>query len=198
VLRRKFWIVFFSLLLLLAISAPLWLRWIGGALIHDDGPAKADIAVVLAGDQWGNRVLKAAELVRAGYVPAVLVSGPPYFGEHECDAAIRFAVSHGYPREYFLPAPNEGLSTREEARALLADLRRRGVRSFLLVTSDYHTARSGRIYRVEEARAGGGPSFRTVAAPDKFFTRETWWHSREGLKIVFFEWSKTIATAAGM
>jgi uncharacterized SAM-binding protein YcdF (DUF218 family) len=198
VLGRKFWIVSLSLLLLIGISAPLWLRWIGGLLIHDDGPAKADIAIVLAGDQWGNRVLKAAELVRAGYVPAVLISGPPFYGEHECDAAIRMAVRHGYPAGYFIPAPNEGLSTREEARAILAELSRRGVHSFLLVTSDYHTARSGRIYRVEEARRGGGPSFRLVAAPDRFFTRDSWWRSREGLKTVFFEWSKTIATAAGM
>ena len=197
-LRRKFWVVLFSLLLLIAISSPLWLRARGGALIHDDGPAKADIAVVLAGDQWGNRLLKAAELVRAGYVPAVLVSGPPFYGEHECDAAIRMGVSRGYPRDYFIPAPNDALSTREEARAMLAELRRRGVHSFLLVTSDYHTARSSRIYRVEEAREDGGPPFRTVAAPDKYFHRDSWWRSRETLKIVFFEYSKTLATAVGM
>ena len=197
-LRRKFWIVLFSLLLLIAISAPWWLRALGGLLIHDDGPGKADVAVVLAGDQWGNRIVKAAELVRAGYVPTALVSGPPFYGEHECDAAIRFAVGRGYPLEYFIGAPNDSLSTRDEARAILAELRRRGFRSFLLVTSDYHTARSGRIYRVEEDRQGGGPPFRVVAAPDKYFRRNSWWRSREGLKIVFFEWSKTLATAAGM
>jgi len=198
VLRRKFWIAFFFLLFLVAISAPVWLRVLGSALIRDDGPAKADIAVVLAGDQWGNRIGKAAELVRAGYVPAVLISGPPFYGEHECDAAIRMAVRRGYPPEYFIPAPNDALSTREEARAMLAELRRRGVHSFLLVTSDYHTARSGRIYRAAEEREGGGPSFRLVAAPDKYFHRDAWWRSRESLKIVFFEWSKTIATAVGM
>jgi uncharacterized SAM-binding protein YcdF (DUF218 family) len=196
VLRRKFWILFLSLLLLIAISAPWWLRRLGDVLIHDDGPAKADIAIVLAGDQWGNRVLKGAELVREGYVPAVLVSGPPFYGEHECDAAIRFAVSRGYSRESLIGVPNDSLSTREEARAMLAELRRRGVHNFLLVTSDYHTARSGRIYRVEEGE--GGPAFRTVAVPDKFFRRDSWWRTREGLKIVFFEWSKTIATAVGM
>jgi uncharacterized SAM-binding protein YcdF (DUF218 family) len=196
VLRRKFWTLFFALLLLIAISAPWWLRRVGGTLIRDDGPAKADIAVVLAGDQWGNRVLKGAELVREGYVPAVLVSGPPFYGEHECDAAIRFAVSRGYPRESLIGVPNDALSTREEARAMLAELRRRGVHNFLLVTSDYHTARSGRIYRAEEGE--GGPAFRLVATPDKYFRRDSWWRTREGLKIVFFEWSKTIATAVGM
>lgn len=182
----------------LVLSGRVWLPLVVAPLIHDDGPAKADIAVVLAGDQWGNRILKAAELVRAGYVTAALVSGPPYYDMHESDAAIALAVDHGYPREYFIAAPNGALSTREEARALLADLRGRNVRSFLLVTSDYHTGRSRRIYRAVEAKLGGGPEFRTVAAPDKYFRRDGWWRSREGMKTVFFEWSKTIATAFGM
>ena len=53
-----------------AVSREWWLPAIGRALIHDDGPGKADIAVVLAGDYWGNRIVKAGELVRQGYVPA--------------------------------------------------------------------------------------------------------------------------------
>jgi uncharacterized SAM-binding protein YcdF (DUF218 family) len=198
VLRRISWLFLFLLLLATAATASLWLPKIVAPLIRDDGPAKADVAVVLAGDQWGNRVLKGAELVRDGFVPAVVVSGPPFYAEHECDAAINFAVMRGYPREWFIPAPNDALSTREEARAMLDVLRRRAVRNFLLVTSDYHTARSARIYRAEEQRLGGGPAFRAVAAPDRFFRRDSWWRSREGLKTVFFEWSKTVATAFGM
>lgn len=197
-LRPRFWLILLALFLLIGLTAPVWLRALGGALIRDDGPAKADIAVVLAGDQWGNRILKAGQLVREGYVPAVLVSGPRFYGEHECDAAIAFAVSRGYPREWFIGEPNDALSTREEARAMLAALRRRTVHRFLLVTSDYHTARSGRIYRATEQQMGGGPEFRLVAAPDRYFRRDGWWHSREGLKIAFMEWSKTMATAVGM
>ena len=197
-LRRKTWLLIPVVFLVAVAAAPLWLPAIVAPLIRDDGPAKADVAVVLAGDQWGNRIVKAAELVRDGYVPAVVVSGPPFYAEHECDAAINLAVGRGYPREWFIPAPNDALSTREEALALLDVLRRRAVRNFLLVTSDYHTARSARIYRVEEQRLGGGPAFRTVAAPDKYFTRAGWWRSREGLKTAFFEWSKTVATAFGM
>ena len=41
-----------------------WLAALGSALVHDDGPAKADLVVVLAGDYYGHRILKAAELVR--------------------------------------------------------------------------------------------------------------------------------------
>ncbi len=177
----------------------LWLGWLGSELVRDDGPAKADIAVVLAGDYTGGRIVKAAELVRAGYVPAVLVSGPAgFYGDHECVPAIAFAVRSGYPADWFIPFPNSSLSTKEEAAAVLDELRRRNIRSFLLVTSNYHTARAGRIYRACERARSGGPAIRVVAAPDRYFAPHTWWRQREGQKILFFEWCKTLATEVGM
>jgi uncharacterized SAM-binding protein YcdF (DUF218 family) len=176
----------------------VWLPLFGSFLIHDDGPSKADIAVVLAGDVWGNRVLRAAELVKDGYVPAVLVSGPPgFYGYNEADAAIQFAVSKGCPPAWFIPLHHEAFSTRDEAIVVLNELRRRNIRNFLLVTSDYHTGRARRIYLSLERANGGGPELRTVAAADKFFHPATWWYSREGEKIVLLEWMKTVATATG-
>jgi uncharacterized SAM-binding protein YcdF (DUF218 family) len=182
-----------------AVLHSAWLGWLGSVLVHDDGPAKADIAVVLAGDYTGGRILKAAELVRAGYVPSVLVSGPVgFYGEHECDPAIAFAVRHGCPAQWFIPFPISALNTREEAVAVLSELRRRNIRSFLLVTSNYHTARAGRIYREAERATGGGPTLRVVAVPDRYFGPHSWWHCREGQKTAFFEWCKTLATEVGM
>jgi uncharacterized SAM-binding protein YcdF (DUF218 family) len=177
----------------------LWLPVFGYGLIHDDGPGKAEIAVVLGGDYWGHRLLRSAELVREGYVPAVLISGPPgFYGINEADAAIQFAVAKGYPKEWFIPLRHTALSTREEAVKILDELQRRNTRSFLLVTSDHHTGRARRIFLTAERKRGGGPEFRTVAAPDEFFRPATWWQSREGEKTVFMEWTKTFATAAGM
>jgi uncharacterized SAM-binding protein YcdF (DUF218 family) len=197
--RIRYSFLFLGVILLaLAVYPSFWLRALGAALIHDDGPAKADLAVVLAGDQWGNRILKSAELVRDGYVPAVLVSGPPFYAAAECDLAIELAVKCGYPRSWFIPFPNGALSTSEEATAILSELERRKVQSILLVTSDYHTARSRRIYRAAERRVGGGLSIRAVAAPDKYFHANSWWRSREGLKIGFMELTKTVATAMGI
>jgi len=176
----------------------LWLPWLAYPLIHDDGPAKADMAVVLAGDWNGFRILKAAGLVRDGYVPTVLVSGPEIFDTHESDLAISFAAHRGFPAEWFIPLPHDAHSTREEAGIILAELQRRKIRSFLLVTSDYHTGRAGRIFRAAERAAGGGPAMRVVAAPDRDFQRESWWRQREARKIVLLEWVKTFATALGM
>lgn len=172
-----------------------WLAVLGGVLVRDEGPARADMAVVLAGDYYVSRILRAAELVKQGYVPKVLVSGPNMlYGSYECDVAIPFAVKRGYPESWFIRAPNEARSTREEAAAILPDLRRRGVHRFLLVTSNYHTARAARIYRA------AGPDFqmRVVAAPDEYFHPDDWWRNREGQKTFFIEWSKTVANLLGM
>jgi len=200
--RSKTKIFLLALAVLLAAGAlarSWWLPALGYALIHDEGPAKADLAVVLAGDEYGHRILKGAGLVRQGYAPAALVSGAPgFYGGHESDLAIPFAVRYGYPPEYFIPFPNQALSTSEEAAVVLAELRRRKVRSFLLVTSDFHTARAARVYRAALRAEGGGPAMRVAAAPDEFFRPDSWWRTREAQKIVFMEWCKTIAWAFGI
>jgi uncharacterized SAM-binding protein YcdF (DUF218 family) len=182
-------------LALAAATHSWWLTAFGRLLVRDEPPARADIAVVLAGDYYGNRIVRAAELVKQGYVPKVLVSGPNMlYGSYECDLEIPFAVRHGYPESWFIRAPNEARSTREEAAAILPDLRRRGVHRYLLVTSNYHTARAARIYRA----ASPDLDMRVVAAPDESFRPDGWWHNREGQKTFFFEWSKTVANLLGM
>jgi uncharacterized SAM-binding protein YcdF (DUF218 family) len=196
--RHRFLLFTAGLLVLIFLTRSLWLPAFGYALVHDETPAKADIAVVLAGDLYGHRIVKAGELVRNGFVPSVLVSGPAgAYGLHECDLAIPFAVRQGFPAEWFIAFPNEVHSTREEAAAILAELRRRNVKSFLLVTSDYHTARARRIFLAAERASGISPQIRTIASPDEFFTPGSWWRNREGQKVAFFEWSKTVATVFG-
>ena len=201
--RRRFRFQFALVLLLLAAAAFLardvWLAALGRGLVHDDGPAKAEIAVVLAGEPWGYRLTRGAELARQGYVPRVLVSGPPgLYGINEADAAIRFAIVRGYPAEWFIPLYHTGLSTREEAVAVLDALKLRNIRSVLLVTSDYHTARARRIFRDVESQRGGGPDLRVVAAGDRFFSVAGCWRNREGRKTAFLEWTKTLSSVFGI
>ena len=97
------------------LTAMLWLAALGrDRWFTMTDAAKADIAVVLAGDYWDIAFSKAAELVRQGYVPTVLVSGPPgFYGVNEADAGdsvrggqglsggvVHSAASHGafHPR----------------------------------------------------------------------------------------------------
>jgi uncharacterized SAM-binding protein YcdF (DUF218 family) len=164
---------------------------LGAYLVSASPPEKADMVVVLAGDSSGNRILKAAELVRAGYAPRALVSGPAgTYGFYESDLAIPFAEKAGYPASYFLAFPNHSLSTRDEGEVILPELRRLGVHKFLLVTSDFHTHRAGQIYRA----LANDPRCVVVAAPDQYFSPDGWWKNREARKTFLFEWMKTVAS----
>ena len=64
-----------------------------------------------------------------------------------------------------------------------------GVKKVILVTSTYHTRRSGKLLR----RAAPDLDVRVVAAPDKFFQPDSWWRNREARKIFLLEWTKTVA-----
>jgi uncharacterized SAM-binding protein YcdF (DUF218 family) len=163
-------------------------------LVVADKPAKADMAVVLGGGGDGFRILTAAQLVRDGYVPAALVSGPDgSYETPECDIAIPFAVRHGYPESYFRHIHGHYMTTSEEADDIIAYLRKENVKSILVVTSGYHTRRAGRYYRHIP-----GIEARMIAAPDRYAEHGTWWKNREGRKTMFFEWSKTVATLFGL
>lgn len=191
----KFLIALGLLVGVIVVTRSLWLRAIGEFLIRSEAPVVSDIIVVLGGDFYGHRILKSGELVRQGYAPKALISGPPgVYDYHECDLAIPFAVKRGYPPGYFIPFPHDALSTRAEAQAILPELRRRGVRRFLLVTSNYHSRRASRIFR----ELGRDLDMRIVSAPDQFFTPGNWWRNREAEKTVFFEWAKTVGAYLGL
>jgi uncharacterized SAM-binding protein YcdF (DUF218 family) len=163
---------------------------LGSFLEKSESPRPAGAVFVAAGDASGNRILKAAELVREGYAPEVIVSGPEgVYGFWECDLAIWFAEKAGYPQSYFLRFPNHALSTRDEANAAAVEFHRLGLKSVILVTSDYHTRRAGKLFRA----AAPGVSFVVVAAPDLHFTPRGWWRDREGRKTFLLEWMKTMA-----
>jgi uncharacterized SAM-binding protein YcdF (DUF218 family) len=197
--RLKFTLVLLALLLVLFLTRGVWLSAMGEALVHDEGPAKADVALLLAGDYWGYRLQHAVDLVKQGYVPRILVSGPPgFYGTNESEAAIRWALQQGYPSEWFVAVPHGATSTSAEAGVMLTYMRQHGIHSFLLVTSNYHTARARRIFLKAERDSGGGLDMRVVAAPDKYFTPDGWWQSREGRKTAFMEWTKTVTRVFGI
>jgi len=200
--RFWFWRLALAALVLFAVvvlTRSWWLQGFSYALVRNDGPQKADVAVVLAGDPWGIRILTAGKLVRQGYVPVAMVSGPEgSYGIRECDAAIAFAVRHGYPPEYFIPVSHEARSTQEEAWVFVQELQRRHMHRMLLVTSNYHTRRALRTFEEVGRKLKAGIEMHVIAAPDREFHPDSWWQTRQGQKIMFMEWTKTLAAAAGL
>ncbi len=193
---RWFLLAFLLAFLLVSLNYRAVLTAVGSYLVETRPPEKADAVLVLAGDFRGMRILRAAELVQGGFASIALVSGPTeLYGVNEAILAIRYANSRGVPANYFEAVPIRAFSTLEEAHALAPELRKRNIRKLLLVTSNYHTHRSAGIYR---AVVGKDIAIHSVAAPDPYFRPESWWHNREGQKIVFYEYSKTIAVWLGM
>ncbi len=186
VLRSRFFWGALALFVGIFLLSPLWLRYAGSMLENSEPPRRADAALVLAGDGYGDRIRTAAELARQGIVPKVYVSGP--------ELAIRWAEKQGYPASYFVPLPNKATYTRQEAQVVVPRLRRDGIRNLLIVTSDYHTGRAGRLFR----RAAPDMNITMVSAPDTLFELRDWWRTREGQKAVFYEWSKVIADWMGL
>ena len=170
------------------------LRALGAMQMDAVPPSNADMIVVLGGDYVGNRILKAAELAREGYAHQVLVSGAgSVYGFHESVRAINFAESHGYTRGLFIPFQYPAHSTADEAAHVVPELRRRGVRHYLIVTSPNHTARAEKLFR----RAGPELELHMIASSDPVWQNGDWWRRREGRKLWFLEETKTVTAIFG-
>lgn len=194
----------FALLLLLVLLLAVYvfsnqlLATAANFLIEDDGPRKAEAIVVLGGDAYGDRTLKGAQLAKEGYAPFVIVSGPPGLIGSASSEEIQFAEQHGYPsslfREVDLPAYAE--STRTEEDFLGKYLSAHGIKSILLVTSNFHTRRAKKLWRQENPKIAVAvvPS----VDPQGYFTPQTWWKTRPGQKLFLMEWLKTISVVMGI
>ncbi len=192
---RRVLLAVLAVVLVGAVFSGQILYALGALLVNTQPPTRADVVVFIGGDAKGNRVLKAAELVREGYAPLVFVSGVGgMYGHFESELAVAFAVSHGAPREAFIASRYPALSTLDEARDDLREVRRRGFHHYILVTNEYHTARAGRIFR----REAPDLQAEVVAAPEPYWGNGQWWKEREGRKLWFNEFVKTIAGIFGI
>lgn len=194
----------FALLPILAavvVAAGLWLAReailsrVGTFLDIGGPPQKAEAALVLAGGWSGERVLKAGELVREGYVPFAILDGTQsYYEVPECEAAIQFAVKRGFSAGSFRCLLTRGHSTQEEAVDAVRELRRLGVKKVLLVSVNTHLRRARRIFSQQ------APELEThyVGAENPSFKLAEWYKSREGRKAVFLEMLKVVTGPFGV
>jgi uncharacterized SAM-binding protein YcdF (DUF218 family) len=200
--RHQGGFAYIQILIVIAVVALIWwqraalLAPLGTFLNVGEAPSHAEVILVLAGGLDGGRILKAGELVRAGFATYALVSGPhSYYDQPECSAALPFAVRKGYPSEYFQCATINAKSTEEEAKALVPELQRRQVKKLIVVSVDTHLRRARGIYR-RQLPAGMEAHF--VASESPGFRLSEWWRAREGRKAVLLEWTKLISSQIGI
>jgi len=137
---------------LLAVVGVLSLprSWLLAGLTRHDAPARADAIVLLAGNHK-ERAPAAAMLYRDGYAPLVILTNDGVSSGwstkynrnlYQIEWAEEELVALGVPREKILKLPFYGSSTLFDAVAVKRSLFRSGMKTIILVTSDYHTQRS--------------------------------------------------------
>ena len=192
------------LLLLIALAAVLaifrepLLRRLGAMLVVQDPDAPAEAIVVLSGS-IPDRILHAVDLYKAGLAPQIVLTrevempgleqlrarGVEIPERHEINRSI--ARQLGVPEEAMVTVEPRAASTISEVAVLLPELRRRGIRSILLVTSKTHTRRAALIFAT---LSGGDIEVRVSPTPYDPFSPDDWWKRREITRRVLTEYGK--------
>jgi uncharacterized SAM-binding protein YcdF (DUF218 family) len=128
---------------LLAIAATLAVSLVAGSALTaklflwpaGHRPTSADAVVVLSGD-FGDRLAKALQLMRAGVAPTLVIDGEPDYAR----MAELCVTDEPFEVVCLRPEPD---STRMEARALGRLAADRGWRRVVVVTSRSHVTRAG-------------------------------------------------------
>jgi uncharacterized SAM-binding protein YcdF (DUF218 family) len=163
----------------------------GDWLIVSDPLQKTDAAIVLSGEESeGLRVRGGVDLYKAGWVRKLVLSGTrSSFGRYETDYSSALAISLGVPKDDMLIVTHRMRNTYDEAKVLLPVLEERGLRSVIVVTSNYHTRRARMLFR--EA-IGDRVQVRVYPVHSEWFAPDAWWQSREGLKTFLLESTKIV------
>jgi uncharacterized SAM-binding protein YcdF (DUF218 family) len=178
------------------------LAWLAArALIVSAPLASADAIVVLSGSSaYLERTHKAAELYREGRAPVVLLTDDhtrggwssaqqrnPFFVER----ALEELMKAGVPAEKIKIVPGIASGTRVEASLLSDYSARQGLRSLLVVTSEYHSRRALRSLQQSfagtEIAIGLDPAVAPMT-PSPIF----WWLQLEGWRTVGGEYVKLV------
>jgi hypothetical protein len=163
----------------------LWLAARSAGFLIVDQPDKSDAILVLAGET-DQRPARALELLKQGYAARVVLDVPAsakVYGSTYFQLAQDWAKAQ--PEASVLTiCPIHGLSTKDEALDAAECLRKLGVRSVLLVTSDFHTRRALSTFRREDPEW----TFSVAAAYDATQFGAHWWRHRQWAKMNVDEW----------
>lgn len=164
-------------------------------LVQTDEPKAAEVAIVLGGDSEGSRAEMGCELLKRGLVKRVWFSGSQMmYGHMESEMAKEWAEARGCEAAKMEAIHGPVDSTEDEARGITAKMRASGISDGIVVTSNYHTRRSGRLFR----RYGPELRLTVVAAADHDFPVDRWWKTRPTRKTFAYEWMKTITSWFGV
>ena len=192
------------LLAAVSVLALGWLCWGAEFLVTSNpGSSHVDGAVVLQGSVVGEKVRLdgAINMLRQGIADRVLLSLPQesYWGQ-SIPPIARSYLEQKYGADIagrvdFCETSEDVDSTVQEAQVLRRCIQERRWRSIIVVTSNYHTRRSGIIWR-NELKSDPNIQVRIEGVPDPEF-QQPWWRYRESAKVFVMESAKLVWTVCG-
>jgi uncharacterized SAM-binding protein YcdF (DUF218 family) len=189
-------------ILLAAAACP----YAGHYLIVDEPLTRADAIVVLDGPAV--RWMEGVDLYREGMAPHILLS--PGMADPTADRVramgvvfpakidlVRSAmVQLGVPAGAMTVLPHPVDNTADEAAQTRPVALQRGWTSLIVVTSKYHTRRTG--YAFEREFAGTSVRIQVKGSRHDRVSPDGWWRSRSDLRYVVSELQKLVAYRLGL
>ena len=182
----------FVVLIIFIFKIPLLVK-IGDNLVYRTKLVPSDAIVVLAGSPKGNRMEEAVRLFKKGMGKVIVFGGHSlYPGINSHDAMKKYAIQLGVPEEKIISGKLTGqISTWGEALFNLKKLELLKAKSFILVTSSFHTRRSHRIYEIAMKKLGMKLILRVQPAHDPRVPIPGWWKVHSGKREILFEYIKS-------
>jgi uncharacterized SAM-binding protein YcdF (DUF218 family) len=196
-------IIFFIILLSLAVLYVGGCRRAGEWLVKEDVPVHTDAMVILMGD-FPDRVLQAADLYHEGIAGELIIveesMGPFKTLEargadiiSNTEQARKATVALGIPADSITVLPGNARSTQDEAIVVRDYISRCAtIDTLLLVSSSAHMRRASMIFRAvlrdsePPVYIGCSPSLYSSFRPEK------WWHRKEDIQVVLSEYVKIL------
>jgi len=188
--KSRVFLAILVLLLIIYFSAPYWLNYLGKRLVVQDKLVKADIIIVLAGDNNGERVEQGIALYRAGYAPKLLMSGGPLAWRLTyAEWMKKQAVESGIPAAAII-LQDKSRSTIEDAKFTLPLLKQYNIKSLILVTSPTHTRRAQKVF----TRLLKPANIELIVYPAQKseFNPDRWWTRHEDTSSVVWEYVSSV------
>ncbi|RAP34068.1 YdcF family protein [Candidatus Marinamargulisbacteria bacterium SCGC AG-410-N11] len=184
-------IIFFIVLVsLVAIKwvLPGSLRFLGNQLVYTTDLAKSDAIVVLSGG-LGNRTKLGIDLYKKGLSSKLILSGGQLFRElAAADLMSEYALELNVKKEDIV-LERQSQSTYENATFTLKKLQQLNIRSIIVVTSNFHTKRSFKIF--QKVLKGSDIKIQITGSEDNI-DYDQWWKDYESSQKILTECFKSI------
>lgn len=192
-IKNKIVVLFAVILFFLALFHEPVLNYLAGRLVYKDDIKPSDAIVVLTGDETGDRLMAGISLFKKGYGKKIVFwGGPVYWKITYAELFSRLLKENGIGSEAAIWSDERLVqnSTQGEALVNIRLLKAMGARSFILVTSDYHTMRARSVYVPLAGK--NGMTMYVFPAHDSDVELKGWWKDRQSAKMVLMEFEKTV------